>query len=586
MWGRAAATCGLWFRDDGSESIAFCCVTSHRSFKNQHFGVLVDISSLIIRVTLWRRTKSLPAIDQLFTMHVSLLVFTCIAGILLRICLPALKDFLSPLRGISGPLAARFGKLWWFNRVRQGRFQHDEIALHRRYGPIVRLAPRHYSIDDPDAVRTIYGAGSKFRKGDWYYAWQPPGDDKYSLFSDRNIKRHADTRKRFQALYSMTSVVSYEPLADKCADIFAERLDETIAASKSVDMAHWFQCYAFDVIAALTYGRRFGFLDRGEDLDGTIQEVDKITWHGTLIGIYTGLHDWLFNLATKFSWSGAKGRVTIGKFVQQQIGERLQQRQNLGVMNGQKKADDTKEDFLNRLLDLHEQDTEKHTRYHVFMVGLSNIMAGFDTTAVSLSAVLYYLLKNPQTMSKLKNELHEFTARGHQAKDISFKESQELPYFQAVVKEALRLHPATGLPLWRVVPEGGATIAGQLFPEGAVVGINAWVAHRNKEVYGSDADEFRPERWLEAETEAELGNKDMLRQMDTYYLPFGAGSRSCIGKNIALLEISKLIPRLVRDFDFCLEDPEREWDTRNFWFVRPERLSVRVQRAVEKLQAI
>ena len=474
--------------------------------------------------------------------------------------------------------------MWWFNRVRQGHFHHDDIALHRKYGPVVRLAPRHYSIDDLNAVKMVYGAGSKFPKGDWYYAWQPPGDDKYSLFSDRNIKRHADTRKRFQSLYSMTSVVSYEPLADECADIFVGRLNEMVAASKPIDMAHWFQCYAFDVISSITYGRRFGFLDKGEDIDGTINEVDKITWHGTLAGIYAGLHDWLFTLATKFSWSGAKGRVTIAKFVQQQIGERLQSRQGSNAMNGLKETDESQEDFLNRLLSLNEQNPEKYTKYHVFMVGLSNIMAGFDTTALSLSAVLYYLLKNPQMMAKLKEEIHGFTAHGCHAKNIPFKESQDLPYFQAIVKEALRLHPAGGLPLWRLVPEGGATISGQYFPEGTVIGINAWVAHHNKEIYGSDADTFRPERWLEAETEAELGNKERLRQMDTYYLPFGAGSRSCIGKNIALLEISKLIPRLIRDFDFCLEHPEKEWDTRNFWFVRPKSLSVKVQQtAVDKL---
>ena len=90
-----------------------------------------------------------------------------------------------------------------------------------------------------------------------------------------------------------------------------------------------------------------------------------------------------------------------------------------------------------------------------------------------------------------------------------------MPYFQAVIKEAMRLHPATGLPLWRVVPEGGATISGRYFPAGEVVGVNTWVAHYNEDVFGADASTFRPERWLEA---AEHGG-DHLKTMDAYYFP-------------------------------------------------------------------
>jgi cytochrome P450 len=60
------------------------------------------------------------------------------------------------------------------------------------------------------------------------------------------------------------------------------------------------------------------------------------------------------------------------------------------------------------------------------------------------------------------------------------------------------MHPATGLPLARVVPKEGALIAGRHFPAGTVVGVNAWVAHRNTEMFGPDADVFRPERWLES----------------------------------------------------------------------------------------
>jgi len=143
-----------------------------------------------------------------------------------------------------------------------------------------------------------------------------------------------------------------------------------------------------------------------------------------------------------------------------------------------------------------------------------------------------------------------------------------MPYLQACIKEGLRVHPATGLPLARVVPKGGAIIAGTAFPEGVVVGINSWVAHGNTSVFGPDAKTFRPERWLDS---AEQSAK-----MERYFIPFGHGSRTCIGKNISLMEISKLIPELVRRFDFALTDPGDKLETENVWFVKQKNFRCRV----------
>jgi cytochrome P450 len=80
-----------------------------------------------------------------------------------------------------------------------------------------------------------------------------------------------------------------------------------------------------------------------------------------------------------------------------------------------------------------------------------------------------------------------------------------------VIKEALRLHPGVAFPLERIVPEGGATLCGKFIPGGTVVGMNAWVLHRDQRVFGSDADVFRPERWLEAEP-------DRLKLMEQTFL--------------------------------------------------------------------
>lgn len=91
----------------------------------------------------------------------------------------------------------------------------------------------------------------------------------------------------------------------------------------------------------------------------------------------------------------------------------------------------------------------------------SNIGAGSDTTAISLSATFYFTYKNPGTLQKLREELKSADL----GDSPSFKDAQKLPYLQAVMKEALRMHPGTGLPLFREVPAGGAVISGQFFPE-------------------------------------------------------------------------------------------------------------------------
>lgn len=84
---------------------------------------------------------------------------------------------------------------------------------------------------------------------------------------------------------------------------------------------------------------------------------------------------------------------------------------------------------------------------------------------------------------------------------MSWKESRQLPYLDACIKEAGRLHPPFGLNLERVVPAGGLEICGQHIPSGTVVGMNAWAVHRDRDVFGQDASSWRPERWLEGDEE-------------------------------------------------------------------------------------
>lgn len=418
-------------------------------------------------------------------------------------------------RSIPGPFWTRFTRIWFLSRVSLGNFELENIKLHRKYGPIVRIAPGMFSIDLPDVVNQIYGISSRLQKSDWYDGWKPPNPEFLSLFSDRDIKRHAELRRRFQALYSMSSLVGYETYVNDCTDILQTRFKEFSAKGESINMIHWLQCYAFDVIGDITYSKRFGFLDSGEDVFGLLEALHGQMIYSTLIGIYSALHPYVFAVMRWLNIGGVAGQNYLVKFVESIIQQRKIDRET-NTENNHLRAKDGPPDFLEKLLIQSEENSNKVKPSHVLMMGLANVIAGSDTTAISLAAILRNLIKSPNTMGKLRVEIDQCIADnlwdgGH----VTFKVAQNMPYLQAVIKEALRMHPATGLPLWRVIPKGGMQINEQFFPGGTIVGLNPWTAHYNEDVFGKDARKFRPERWIEAEEEG----GENLRRMNSYYLP-------------------------------------------------------------------
>ena len=204
-----------------------------------------------------------------------------------------------------------------------------------------------------------------------------------------------------------------------------------------------------------------------------------------------------------------------------------------------------------------------------------NINAGSDTVASSLRAIFYYLLRHPSTLAKLANELSSARASDRLSLPIpTWSETQHLPYLSAVIKEGLRMHPALGLPMERVVPASGLQLDNTFIPPGTIVGINPWILHRDTRIFGSDAEEWNPDRWLQ-------GGTEHVKRMDQHILTFGAGKRTCLGKNIAMLEIHKLVPALLMRYDIRLAEPAKDWRIRNSWIVRQEGVNVILDSRVE-----
>lgn len=239
--------------------------------------------------------------------------------------------------------------------------------------------------------------------------------------------------------------------------------------------------------------------------------------------------------------------------------------------------DPSKPDFLDRFIEAKEKFPDVVDDMQIVSYLMINMIAGADTTGITLNAALYFSLKHPGVWKRLRSEIPANDPNS-EAAVISYKDAREFPYLNAVIREAMRCHPGVAMPLERYVPEGGLNLPGGLHvPAGCVVGMNPYVVGRNESVWGEDADVFRPERWLRDEKlETEEAFQNRLRLMNNTDLAFGGGSRICIGKHLGLLEVYKVLATLVSRYDIDLVDPKRDWKTHNSFFVRQSGIEVKL----------
>lgn len=171
------------------------------------------------------------------------------------------------------------------------------------------------------------------------------------------------------------------------------------------------------------------------------------------------------------------------------------------------------------------------------------LLAGSETTATSLSGLTYYLLKNPECLSKLNEEVRG-TFKSFD--DITGDATAKLPYLQGCIEEGLRLFPPAPFTLPRDCP--GAVIDGHYVPEDTIVGIEVFSMQRDPR-YWKDPEAFRPERWVGE------GFGDEKRA----FQPFSTGPRACLGINLAYLELRIAVAKLIWTFDLEMVSQIDDW---------------------------
>jgi hypothetical protein len=112
-----------------------------------------------------------------------------------------------------------------------------------------------------------------------------------SLFATRDTAYHKTLKRPVAQLFSMTNMKNYEIYTDECTAIFVNKMRQL--EGEAIDLSTWLQFYAFDVIASITFQRRFGFMQEGRDIDNMIAKLHFALQYAKIIGQFPGLHPWL-----------------------------------------------------------------------------------------------------------------------------------------------------------------------------------------------------------------------------------------------------------------------------------------------------
>jgi len=355
-----------------------------------------------------------------------------------------------------------------------GRYVALNHRLHLLYGPVVRVGPKELSFIQPEAWKDIYGHSNnraEFAKDPHFYGTTPNGVDHIGT-ADR--QDHARMRSAFSHAFSERALRKQEPLIREHAQKMAQRMREHSERDQGgvVNILDMFNFAAFDITSALAFGEPLGLLDRDAYtpwvralFDGvkfmTIRgAVLKVPVVGRLLQLLTE-RSLKRQFEAHFGYACDMVDRRLARAAQAQQGSKLtpvpdiwsfvlESRSTSG--HGGSEQDDDKKARLTL--------AEMHSNASGFMIG------GGETTSTTLSGVVYLLLRHPEAMRKLMDELRGAGVFDGGDDRMSWSTLARLKYLNACLTETLRLFPPAAVGLPRIVPPGGAKICGNVVPEG------------------------------------------------------------------------------------------------------------------------
>lgn len=321
------------------------------------------------------------------------------------------------------------------------------------------------------------------------------------LFNTRDRAEHTRKRKTVSHTFSTKSIGQFEQYMHHNLEMLASQWDKLSKQSNGgfyrMDSLNWFNYVAFDIIGDLAFGAPFGMLENGRDMAEVratpdspptyapaIEVLNRRGEVSNAIGCLPQIKPYAKYIPDTFFTKGVEAVQNLAGIAIARVNQRLEAAER-GEIN--------RVDLLARLMEGKDENGEKLGRAELTAEALTQLIAGSDTTSNTSCALLFHMLMHPGCVKKLQAELDEALPSDEVP---SFEQVKNLPYLDKVIQETLRIHSTSSQGLPRVVPPGpGVEICGHHFPQGTVLSVPAYTMHHSKEIWGKDADEFRPERW-------------------------------------------------------------------------------------------
>ena len=478
----------------------------------------------------------------------------------------------------------------WHNAQGQRYLAVDEA--HRRLGPIVRISSNHLSFSTPSVFKEIYNYRSQIIKDDFY---ETIADGNPSMAQTADKQAHGAKRRNLAHVFSAQQITAMEPRVVRTVETLCQKLalkggGQQVGPSDmfpsvedgAFDLRPWMNMTSFDVITSIFWSNPYGFLDKGNDICPTELSSGSVVAVRAMDSYHSAVHfnAWLAH----FSRGWYKLARKVLKYTHgQQAGDKFSGMARWLVR--QRLHSEPEEKDLFSSLPIHSSSSSKRppmTFDEIHAECTTMLDAGNDTTQTSLSNCMYQLARHPDKQARLRAALQASLPNPCTIPTYS-DQLQHIPYLRACLDESFRLRTPLGFGLPRKIVDANVMLDGHHILPGTTVSAPLYTLHLNEQLF-HDARSFIPERWLPADDAnalpfTNIDEKEKQRQnLKTYVLPFSLGSRACIGRNLAYMELSIVIAALVLRFEWELARPEEEMRVVERFNSNPAELFVRARR--------
>ncbi|KAI8079930.1 cytochrome P450 [Halteromyces radiatus] len=450
--------------------------------------------------------------------------------------------YVGPLSGVPSTFYAKFftiSKGSWDNPA--GTLFKKYLAYTDKYGPVAKLGPSTLLIADKTMIKQVLQQDD-LEKGEMYDLFRKNGID--TTFNIRDKDAHKHLRRLISPAFSIKYLNSLEThmhdMLQNLLDKIYSKVGDHPEQGAVVDIWKLWQHLGLDVIGTTAFGQTFDMI-KNESHPVPDSIASEMRWSNWIIA-----HPYLTKILTL--GRPIKSSPVITDFMMKTIEAR--------VTSGERRHD-----ILQILLDTKqaEDPNDRFSDIHIITETILFLIAGSETTSNTLGFAVIELLRHPQAMKKLRDEIDTLEFVNPERHIFNHDQLKNLPYLNAVINETLRLDPMAANGIERRA-EKDVTLGGTLFvPKGTGITCNAYHVHLN-EKYWPNARSFEPERWLPNDTPGSVKP-----DLDAFYA-FSIGSRNCIGKNFALMEMRLALSALIKLFDITAipDEMEQANDIRHF----------------------